>query len=215
MKRPVTDSSSLIEGLVADLKPVPRHYRPGMRTIFVLAIAVPLFGARALLHGLRPDLGASLGEPRFDVEMAACVLTGLAAIYAAFWAALPDAPKRILLLPMVPLTLWLLTLGYGCIDELLESGGAAIGNGLYCVRNIFGLSVIPMAIMLIMLRRVPAFRPGLAVSLAALGIASLACASLDTFHSVDGSVMVLVWQIGTIGALAALARLIGVPIVKA
>jgi hypothetical protein len=68
---------------------------------------------------------------------------------------------------------------------------------------------VPAVIMAIMIRRGAPLFPHLAVALAGLSAAALGNVGLRLFHPTDASLMVLVWQFGSVALLAALAGLFG------
>lgn len=202
------DTDELIRVLASQAQPVQRLRPPLWRTAALLCLALPVFFAGALMHGLRPDLRPLLGDARFDLEMAGSLLTGIAAIYVAFQAAIPGWSPLILMIPLGPALVWASALGYGCFAELRGPDGIDLATSFFCLRNIIGMSIGPIAVLLLMLRRARPFNPGLVTMLGVLGIASLASAVLNTYHALDSSIMVLIWHLGSIGCLVTLSRVI-------
>jgi hypothetical protein len=60
-----------------------------------------------------------------------------------------------------------------------------------------------------MLRRAAPLAPVLSVGLGGLAAAALADFGLRLFHTQDASLMVLVWQVGTVTLLTALSAVLG------
>lgn len=133
----------------------------------------------ALFFGIRPDIAQRLVDRRFLLEVAATLLTALSAAWAAFCAGRPDEPAWKLWLPMVPLALWLGTIGHQCLAITITKGpaGLAVTPGAVCLPAIATGGFVPAVAIMALLRRVTPFRRGHASFCAALAAAALgACA---------------------------------------
>jgi len=204
-------TDDLIARLVADSEPVRRLPPPALRTALWLAVALPCVAAIVLLATPRPDLAQKLADGRFQTEQIAAFATALAAAFAAFSAVVPGRPRWPLLLPLLPLGVWLASLGQGCAQILLRAGpeGLRIGWDPVCVPAIALVGAVPAAAIVVMLRRGAPVLPGAAVALGALAAAAVGNFGLRLFHDQDASLMVLVWQFGTVALLTALAGCAG------
>jgi len=121
-------------------------------------------------------------DPRFVIAELASALTGIAAIYACFRSALPDAPRLMPALPLVPFAIWVAMLGSGCLDEFLRAPDAAhLGTSFECLNTIVLTSIPPALVMIFMLRRVVPFHPAAVAAMGALGVCSLASAALTLY----------------------------------
>jgi hypothetical protein len=91
---------------------------------------------------------------RMAVEQAAILLTGLTAALAAFSIVVPGRDWRIALLPLVPLAVWLGSLGEGCMHDWsrLDADGLQVRSDWDCVPAAIILSIPCATIMLVMLR---------------------------------------------------------------
>jgi hypothetical protein len=148
---------------------------------------------------------------RMAVEQAAILLTGLTAALAAFSTAVPGRDWRISLLPLIPLCLWLGSLGEGCVDDWLRLGadGLELRSDWGCVPATLVLSILCATIMVVMLRRSAPLFPNLSLALGALASAAMVNFGLRLFHAGDVAVMVLVWHFGGIVTVTTLAGRFG------
>ncbi len=196
----------LIESLVARAKPVRRLRPPAARAALWLLLAAAIVSLLAISHGLRPDLGARLGQPLFVTGLAASLLTGVLAAVVAFIVSLPDRSRLWLLLPSPALALWVSTIGYGCLSGWVSvrPDGVALGEAADCFATLVLTSVPLWLAMLLMLRHVALLRSAAAAVAASLAVAAIASTALALFHDLDASVMILMWNLGTAALLVGL-----------
>jgi hypothetical protein len=161
--------------------------------------------------GLRPDISSKLADLKFVVEVGAALSTSMMAAAAAFCAGCPGRPIWERFAPILFLALWLASLGEGCWRTWLASGGAglAIRQDLICFPVILAISIPPGMLIFVMIRRGAPIAPISTTGLAALAAAALGAASLRLFHAEDTSIMVLVWQFGSVILLTGLETLLG------
>lgn len=201
------ETDDLIRRLVADATPVRRLPPPWLRTAQWLAVALPAVALVVLLVSPRDDLAEKFGETRFLIEQAAALATAVAAAIAAFCLIVPGRSRKAALLPVVPLAVWLGSLGQGCLLAWFRSGGEALR--LYpdwiCFPYIAAAGAVPALAIVAMLRRGMPLAPQLTLALAALAAAALGNFGLRLFHTQDASLMVLVWQFGSVALLSVLA----------
>jgi hypothetical protein len=145
------------------------------------------------------------------VEEAATLATALTAAYAAFASAVPGFDRRLLLLPLAPLTVWLASIGHGCLQDWIELGtdGLAIRPDWDCLLLATMIGVVPAAAIIAMLRAAPPLRPRATLALAALAVAALANFGLQFAHVHDASIMVLTWHLGGAAVFSALGGWLG------
>lgn len=204
------DTDGLIQQLVTEAQPTPRLAAPWRRTLIWLAVSVLYVAAAALIIGIRPGLMQEMADTRFLVEQGATLATSILAAFAAFSAVVPGRPKWLLLLPLIALGVWLGALGWGCVLEWTQSGGQiAIRAHWICVPSIIVIGAVPAALIAVMLRRGAPIYPHAAIALGGLASAALGNIGLWTFHAPDVGVMVLVWHMGTVAAIAAIAGWLG------
>lgn len=204
-------TNDLIERLANDARPVRRLPSPWARTVLWFAIAAPYVAAVVIAMSPRPDLMEKLSDLRFQVEQIAALATSVAAAVAAFAAIIPGYNRKILFLPLVPLAVWLASLGSGCIDAWLRRGvdGIVFRPDWICFPAIALVGAMPAVVMVIMLRRGAPLLPHMTMALGALAAAALGNFGLRLFHPQDASLMVLVWQFGSVALMSVMAGSIG------
>jgi hypothetical protein len=207
----MSETHALIRRLADDVERVTPLPSPWRRASIWLGFAVAYVALIVFAFGLREDISEKLFDSRFIVEELAAIATALAAAFAAFWATVPGRSRWPLFLPALPLAVWLGSLGQGCVQAWQASGlaGPAFEIDLMCLPKIALIGLLPAAVMAIMIRRGAPLYPHVAVALGGLAAAALGNVGLRLFHTVDASLMVLVWQFGSVALLAALAGLSG------
>jgi hypothetical protein len=205
------DTDKLIEHLAEAHEPVRPLPPPWVRTAIWLALAMPYVAVVVLVMSPRPDLAAKLGDPRFFVEQVAALLTGITAAVAALATTIPGFDRRILLLPIFPLAVWLGSLGQGCLQDWIRFGsdGMLLRSDWICFPAIILVGAVPAAVMAVMLRRGAPLTAHVSTALGGLAAAGLGDFGLRLFHPQDASLMVLVWQFGTVFVLSAVAAWAG------
>src|SRR3546814_17511853 len=78
-----------------------------------------------MLMAPRDDLVEKLSETRFVIEQAAAGATAVTAAIAAFFLVIPGHSRKLALLPIFPLAIWLGSLGFGCLQSWLQFGTEA------------------------------------------------------------------------------------------
>jgi len=206
-----TQTERLIEALAARAEPVKRLPHPAWRALIWMTLASASVIAIVLYWGVRSDLAQKLGEPRFVIEVAAALLTSMMAAAAAFCSGCPGRPLWERFAPLPFLVVWLASLGAGCWTFLTSSAATsqAFGIDLTCSQLILVLSLAPAAIMFVMIRRGAPIAPLTTAGLGTLAATALAAVGLRFFHAQDTSLMLLVWQFGTVLVLTAAGALIG------
>lgn len=201
----------LVKILAADAKPVRRLSSPMVRLLIWLGISIAYAALVVWLMGVRPDIPSKLGDTRFVVELAATFMTSVLAAAAAFCAGCPGRPIWERFAPLPALGLWFWSLGEGCWRTFAASGAEGLSFRLdfVCLPSILLVSVVPGALMLKMIRQGAPIAPVTTTALAALAAGALGATALRLFHAQDASVMVLVWQFGSVALLAGLGALTG------
>jgi len=178
----------LIERLSADAAPVRRLRAPGWRALAWLAIASALIAVVTAIVGLRPGLLAALHDPVFALGRAAALATAVTGALATFELSLPDRAGRWLLLPLPFAALWLGTMGYGCLADLLVEGPAGLRfGGEPCLRSIVLMSLPLGAVLFVMVRHAGPVRPVATALAGGLTLAAAAEGGLTLFHDVEAS----------------------------
>jgi hypothetical protein len=207
----VTATRELIDTLVECATPVRRLRPPLVRAMLWLAFAALVVVLIAVGHGVRADLLVRLDEPKFAANGGAALLTGILATLAAFTTSLPDRSRWWLLLPLPALAVWIATIGYGCFADWISAGpdGIRPGEEVRC----FALLVLtsgPLAIALAaMLRYATLLRGGAVAMMGGLAVAAITASALSLFHNHDATVLILVWNLGTVALITGLGALFG------
>jgi hypothetical protein len=205
------DIDHLIQQLAESAQPVTRLLAPWRRTALWLAASLVYVGivvAAYLFAG-----GGLPGpiESRLVLELAAILATAIAAAIAAFSSVVPGRDQRFLLLPLVPLGVWLVTLGHGCLQDwqALGDAGLRLRPDWDCALPALILSVCPAGAMLLMLRRGAPLVPAVSLMLGALASAAVANLGIRIFHAGDVSIQIVVWHAGGAAVVAMIASLVG------
>ncbi len=192
----------LIDELVVGLRPVRRLLSPWAKALVWLAAV----GAAGLLLAPFADfdqLSRRLAAvPDMWLAVFGSTLTTLLAAVAAFQTSLPDRSTRWALLPVPAALLWIAASGLGCLRSWVIPGThpASMDESRVCLMFIVGISLPLSLLMLGLLRRTYALRPGLTAALGGLAAAAAAATLLNLCHPYDASAIDL-----SVHAIAVLA----------
>ncbi len=205
------DTDALIAQLARDARLRRPLAHPLRRALGWALLALGFAAAMVWAIGPRADLAERLGDARFLCEQGAALATGLAAAAAALALTVPGASPLWRLAPVVPGALWLVTLSLGCLRDWWAMGaeGLRLTPDPACFLHIALIGSLPGLVLYLMLRRGVPLSPRLTLALAALAAAGLGNFGLRFFHAQDAALMVLVWQVGSVALIAALAGLAG------
>ncbi|HMI96313.1 MAG TPA: NrsF family protein [Micropepsaceae bacterium] len=181
----------LIASLAADAKPVRRLRPPLARAGLWLGAFVAIVAAVTWATGSWPLMIERLKLTRFAVEMTATLLTGIAAVVAAFYLSLPDRSRFWMLLPLPPLVLWLASSGYGCYENWITEGpqGWRLGRSSDCFIFILTMSIPVGVALYLALRRALPLDPLRVMAVGGLGVAALAATALQFYHPFDVTII--------------------------
>jgi len=200
-----TDTSALIDALVARAGPVRRLRPPGVRAACWLGGAVLVVAVLAGWHGVRPDLTAQLERPTFVLGLLAAAMTGILAAIAAFMLSLPDRGRGWGMLPMPAALLWIGAVGTGCLTDWVrfDPAGFRWGDAASCFGLLLLASVPLSGLLYGMLRHAAAFSPTPVILAGALGVAALSACALSLLHAFEASIMILLWNFGAAAVVMA------------
>jgi hypothetical protein len=201
----------LIEALAANVTPVRRLRPPIARAMLWVSVAALILMLLAVSHGARPDLTQRLQQPTFVVSILASLLTGILAAIASFLVSLPDRSRGWLLLPLPSLVVWLSTIGYGCLTDWvdIDANGLRVGETARCFATLV-LTGVPLSLlMFVMLRHAAPLRPVPVALAGSLAVAAMTGSALSLFHAFDATVMILIWNLGSVALLIGLGALLG------
>jgi hypothetical protein len=205
------DTDAFIRRLAGEIEPVRPLPNPWTRAGAWLALSVVYVALVVFVMSPRADLVLKMLERRFVIEQAAAFATGVVAAAAAFASVVPGYSRGWLAMPLLPLSVWLGTLGYGCIEDGMRLGpaGLSLQSDWFCLPAIAVVGAMPAVAMALMLRRGAPLAPRAATALGGLAAAGLGDFGLRLFHTQDAGVMVLVWQFGAVCVLTAAAAAAG------
>jgi hypothetical protein len=205
------NTEKLIKRLAEVVEPVRPLPRPWFRTAAWLLVAIPYVALVVFVVSPRADLISKASEWRYAIEQVAALATGITAAAAAFATVIPGYDRKFLFLPALPLAIWLGSLGEGCVQDWLNFGpdGLSLRPDWFCFPAIVLVGAVPAIAMAVMLRRGAPLTPHMTVALGGLAAAGLGNFGLRLFHPQDASLMVLVWQVGTVFILTAFAAWAG------
>ncbi len=206
----VVDTKDLVELLSSRAGAVASLPSPTRRMAVWLSVSGAYVAGVVAIHGLGSDWLSHV-DSRIVIEQIAMLATALTAALAAFSSVVPGRDRRLLWLPLVPLAVWLASLGEACIHDWLQLGshGIRLRADVDCAVPAIVMSIVPGAMMILMLRRGAPLIPRITLSLGMLAAAAIVNLALRTFHLGDVSIMVLCWHVGGAALLTAIARQLG------
>jgi hypothetical protein len=204
-----SETEALIARLASTAAPVKPLRPPMLRAAGFLLVGAFFVGLVVTIHGLRPDLAHVMALPWRWAEFWASIATALTAAVAAFHLAVPGRSAAWALLPVPAATFWLATLGFGCWYDFVRLGpdGLAWGTSWSCLRAIVLTSIPLSALLFWMLRFGDAARPLPTAAFGVLGVAAMSAAGLSLYHHLEAVFLVLIWHIGTVALVVAVAAM--------
>lgn len=202
-------TEELIGSLASDVIPVRRLLLPPFRMAIWLGLSLPWIVLVVWYMGVRPDLMSRLGDGTWLAEQSLALMTALTAALAALCVSVPGRPLWERLLPLLPLGLWVGTIVQGCIQSIMAGGPwtSLIRMDWSCTPHIALLGIGPAVVMIALVRKGAPVAPYVTIGYAALAATALAAFGLRFFHAEDASLMILVWQLGSVALLTAACTL--------
>lgn len=212
-----TDTDELIDALAGGLAPV-RPLRPPLQRAALWLLLVALLAAWPVAHfSDLPRFLARSADPRQTVELAATLLTGMAALLSAFVLSIPGYSRRWALLPLPPLLVWIASSGVGCLHGGLGIGppGGRLGPSGDCYAFIVAVSLPLGALLCVALRRARPIAPLPVALCGAVSVAALAAFILQFFHPFDVTVIDLALHLAALASVALVAGALRRPLLGA
>ena len=187
----------------APIRPLARPWIRALGWLTISGIYMAIVVSLMKSHGLPPKWN----DPRFLLEQLSALAVGIGAAVAAFATVVPGHNRGLLAILLIPLAVWMGTVGEGCVQSLtqLGSGAQPLEHDLACFPFIVFLGTLPAILMALMLRQGAPLTPRLTAGLGALAAAGLANFYLRLFHPEDVTIMLLFWHVGGVFVLSALA----------
>jgi hypothetical protein len=208
-------TGELIRLLAEDCRPVRPLRRPWIRTAEWLGVAILYVVLVVFVVSPRPDLAAKASDWHFVVEQLLALATGITSAAAALAMIMPGHSRNFPALPFLSLSIWFASLSQAYVQGdlggwvRLDPGGLRLHPDWYCVPAIVLVGSVPAIAMSVMLHRGVPLAPHLTAVLGGLAAAALGNFGMRFFCTLDGNLIVLVWQFGTVCALSALAGCAG------
>ncbi|WP_292123926.1 DUF1109 domain-containing protein [Mesorhizobium sp.] len=203
-------TDELIQCLARQARPIRSLPAPWWRAVEWLSIALPAVAVVALLESPRDDLAEKLADIRFVTEQAAALASAATAAAAAFAMVIPGEDRKLALLPVASIAVWLGSLGQTASNTWLGGSDAfRLTVDWGCVPGIIAASALPGLAMIMMLRRGVPLAPHLTMALGAFASTAVGDVGLRLFHPQDAGPMVLIWQFGSVMLLSGLAAWAG------
>jgi hypothetical protein len=201
------ETNDLILTLSRGVTPVRRLPHPMTRAALWLALSLPYIAAIVVVYEWAGFHSGLAFDTRLVIEELAMLATAVTAAIAAFCCIVPGRDRRIALLPLLPLSVWLASMGETCLDQWDRYGpaGMSLRTGWECLPPSILIGILPAAAMVVMLRRGAPLFPRSAVLLGALAVAALGNLGMRIFHVGDVTIMMLVWHLGAVALLFAAA----------
>jgi hypothetical protein len=210
------DTERLIRTLAENVEPVRPLSRPWLRAIVWTAAGAVYLFVLVWVMSLRDDLGARLHDPRFLIEQAAALLTGVTAAVAAFATVVPGHRRRVVWLPLAFAAVWVAVVALGALRDLrlVATGTVVVQADWRCVWAILAGAAVPAGAMAMMLRRGVPLTPHMTAALGGLAAAGLGNLGVCLFDSHNSNLVVLMWHCGTVFVVAAFAGILGAHLLR-
>lgn len=204
------DTHEFIRRLVAGVTPVRPLPAPWIRAATWCGGSLPVLGL--LVWAMSRSAGPWTHiDRRLMVEQLAALATGVTAAAAAFATTVPGHRRWIVLLPVLPLAVWLGDLGQWCVQDELASGASRWWFIAHwgCLPATVLMGAFPAATLVVMLRRGAPMMPQLTTTLAAVAAGGLGNFGVRFVHAADPGVVVLVWHYGAVFLLSLISAAAG------
>lgn len=203
------------EALIAQLAtegPRKTWPHPLKITLWWLA-AIACYAAVFLwIDGIRPDLPDRWKNPAFLTDLLLVMAMGITSLVAASWLALPDVNQQpwVRLLPFIPLLLLGGILGYGVATDaattLIE---CALSKRFDCVLHLIAVSLLPVALLIVTLRKAAPLHTHWAGGMALLAGTSFSYLLLRLVEAEDDPYHLLMWHFTPALLIMGLGMLLG------
>jgi hypothetical protein len=206
MTRP--DTADVIRRLATAPTRVRRLAAPWVRAAIWVSLSVPCL---VVLYLLWPRSTSISIDRHFVIEQVAALTTGLTAAVAAFSTVVPGRSRRLALLPLLPLAVWIASLGQQCARSWpgTQNLAASLLPHWACLPATIVAGAVPALVIVMMLRRGAPVTPRLTLALASLSVAGIANVGVRFVHPSDPSLIVLTWHVAAVIALSSGLSLFG------
>jgi hypothetical protein len=202
------DTDALIAALADGALPVRRLKPAWIRGLAWLALGLPPLLLIAMIDGIDVDPRTFVYDRSILFEIAAILATAVTSAICAFASTVPGVNRKWLLLPLVPLAVWLVNIGKSCVVDWVRLGavGLLLRVDGTCFMPMVLMGIVPIAAMLLMLRRGAPLYPRSTLAMGALAVAALTNLGLRLIHAPDVSLMALAWSFAAVALIATMAK---------
>jgi hypothetical protein len=205
---PKPTTADLIRQLASS--PAPQPFRTAKVAVGVLAVIGVMLAVFWSTFGLRADLASAWHDLPVQAKSLLPLLLSGVAIWLALGSSRPEA--RIRLWPLaVPLVLGL----YLVVQRIGQATGpipmieAVNPSAIVCLSAVTLLSVLPLGLGVVMLRRAAPVRPGLTGALLGLAVGAGIAAGYALYCTEDSPLFFMLWYSLAIGIVAGCGAILG------
>jgi hypothetical protein len=203
----MTTTDEIIRQRAARATPVQPLPAPWRRAAAWVGASLAYVAGVCLLLWIWRDSLTPITDGRFVIEQVAALLTGITAAVAAFATTVPGYSRKVVWLPVLPLAVWMATIGQTCVhDWSFSPHGWAIAAHWGCLVVTFVEGAVPALTIAWMLRRGAPLTPGETMVLGGLAAGGLAHVGARFVHPFDTGIVILVWHVGAVVAFCLLAQ---------
>jgi hypothetical protein len=202
------DTQQFIRRLVTNVTPVRPLSPPWIRTALWCGMSLPVLGVIVLVMSRSAEASWAHVDRRVVLEQLAALATGITAAAAAFATTVPGYRRWVVLLPLVPLAVWLGDLGQWCLQDAGSSRWSFMAHW-GCLPATMLVGAFPAVTIVLMLRRGAPLMPRLTTVLAAVAAGGLGNFGVRFVHAADASVVVLAWHFSAVFVLSLLCASVG------
>jgi hypothetical protein len=207
------DTERLIRTLAQDIEPVTPIPPPLRRAAAWACVAGIYLLLLVVVVPPRVDPAGRLRDVGFLLEQGAAMLTGITAAFAALAYSIPGYRRSIVWLPMASAFAWVTVVGGRAAQEVPLSV-AALQTDWRCVPATLIGAALPAAVLALMLRRGVPLAPRSTAALAGLAAAGVGNIGICFFHPHNSNLAILVWHVGTVLVVTAIAGVTGVKFLR-
>lgn len=215
----MANTQQLIRSLSQEAKPARLMQGPITLSLKLAAVLLTYALALGFVLEFREDLAVQLSRPMYLAEMVALFMVFLTTLVAAVHLSYPDYYQKQLILPvpilsMAALAALLLLQGTMPTDPLMVLTGEHAHHTYECTICIAASSIIPAAVLFMVVHRGATVRPRLAGGFVVLSAAAVGCLMLRLAEANDSLTHLLVWHYVPTVLFAGLGVVLGKRLLK-
>lgn len=202
-----------IDDLVNDLEPVKPMISRSLAALIFILLGYGIVFMIAFKIGFRHDIGMIFSMPKVLLQVTALFIAGLLAVFATFRLSCPQEEIDITTKSMITISILLITAvifycaGMGSPEEAQK----LISKGLAYVRvkNVLLVSLAPLILMFIMMRKARPVHTSLIGLTSALAVSAMSVTACKMTCNIESLHANLLWHYGPIVVIALIGFLVG------